>query len=180
MCLLEGAGAGRDVVVGAGRDVACRRLCHSLLARLPPDALRSYRNGVDPQAKKWLEQAETTRDCCVGWWMRRFAAGPAKRPSTFSVISPSSAATSRKPVMAYQVGRLLQGIGMIVLPLAIIANVAPEHAIDLRTSLMFSSLGVRIFRVGWLIQHTGATLKISARPSLQPRIVKKLERRLTG
>jgi outer membrane protein assembly factor BamB len=55
--------SGDDLVsVDAGRDVACRRLCHSLLARLPLDALQSYRNGVDPQAKKWLDQAETTRD----------------------------------------------------------------------------------------------------------------------
>jgi outer membrane protein assembly factor BamB len=55
--------SGDDLVsVNAGRDVACRRLCHSLLAGLPPDALQSYRNGVDPQAKKWLEQAATTRD----------------------------------------------------------------------------------------------------------------------
>ena len=55
--------SGDDLVpVSPGRDVTCRRLCHTLLTRLPPDALRSYRNGVDPQAKKWLEQAEATRD----------------------------------------------------------------------------------------------------------------------
>jgi hypothetical protein len=55
--------------------------------------------------------------------------------------------------MLYQLGRLLQVIGMIVVPLAIAANVAPEHAIDLRTSLTFSGLGVGIFGVGWLIQQ---------------------------
>ncbi len=55
--------SGDDLVsMNADRDVACRRLCHSLLARLPPDALRSYRNGVDPQSKKRLEKAEMTRD----------------------------------------------------------------------------------------------------------------------
>ncbi len=57
--------------------------------------------------------------------------------------------------MLYQLGRLLQVIGMIVLPLAIVANVAPEHAIDLRTSLTFSSIGIGIFGVGWLIQQAG-------------------------
>ena len=57
--------------------------------------------------------------------------------------------------MLYQLGRLLQVIGMIVLPLAIVANVAPEHAIDLRTSLTFSSIGIGVFCVGWLIQQAG-------------------------
>jgi uncharacterized membrane protein YGL010W len=55
--------------------------------------------------------------------------------------------------MLYQLGRLLQVIGMIILPLAIVANVAPEHTIDLRTSLTFSSIGIGIFGVGWLIQQ---------------------------
>ena len=48
--------------VDANRSVSCRRLCHSLLASLPPDALRSYRDGADGQARKWLEQATATRD----------------------------------------------------------------------------------------------------------------------
>ena len=57
--------------------------------------------------------------------------------------------------MLYRLGRLLQLIGMIVLPLAIVANVAPEHAIDLRTSLTFSGVGIAVFCVGWLIQQAG-------------------------
>ena len=43
-------------------SVSCRRLCHSLLASLPSDALRSYRDGADGQARKWLEQAAATRN----------------------------------------------------------------------------------------------------------------------
>jgi uncharacterized membrane protein YGL010W len=57
--------------------------------------------------------------------------------------------------MLYRLGRLLQVTGMIVLPLAIVANVAPEHAVDLKTSLTFSGIGVAIFFVGWLIQQAG-------------------------
>ncbi len=55
--------SGDDLIpVGPGRCVGCRRLCHALLASLPPDALRSYRNGADPQAKKQLDQAVAGRD----------------------------------------------------------------------------------------------------------------------
>ena len=55
--------SGDDLVaVSPGRCVECRRLCHSLLAGLPPDALRSYRERVDPSARKWLDQGEAERD----------------------------------------------------------------------------------------------------------------------
>ena len=55
--------SGDDLVpLDPNRSVSCRRLCHSLLASLPPDALRSYRDGADGPARKWLEQAAATRD----------------------------------------------------------------------------------------------------------------------
>lgn len=57
--------------------------------------------------------------------------------------------------MLYRLGRVLQVIGMILLPLAIAAQIAPERAIDLKTSLTLSGIGVLIFFVGWLIQHAG-------------------------
>jgi outer membrane protein assembly factor BamB len=43
-------------------SVPARRLCQLRLAALPPDVLRTYRNRVDPQAKKWLEQGTADRD----------------------------------------------------------------------------------------------------------------------
>lgn len=43
-------------------SVAARRLCHARLAGLPPEALRLYRDRVEPQARRWLEEAATTRD----------------------------------------------------------------------------------------------------------------------
>ncbi len=55
--------SGDDLVpVDPNRSVACRWLCHSLLALLPADALRSYRDGADGQARKGLELAAETRD----------------------------------------------------------------------------------------------------------------------
>ena len=55
----------------------------------------------------------------------------------------------------YRLGRLLQLIGMIVLPLAIAGNLAPENPLDLWTSLKLSCVGVGIFALGWLIQQAG-------------------------
>ncbi|HTU89033.1 MAG TPA: hypothetical protein VMF69_02950 [Gemmataceae bacterium] len=58
--------------------------------------------------------------------------------------------------MVYKLGRLLQLIGLIVLPLAIAGNLAPEpQGIDLRTSLTLSAVGVLIFGVGYLLQQIG-------------------------
>ena len=59
--------------------------------------------------------------------------------------------------MLYRLGRLLQVTGMVVLPLAIVANLDPDprRAIDLKTSLTLSGIGVTIFFVGWLIQQAG-------------------------
>ena len=57
--------------------------------------------------------------------------------------------------MLYRLGRALQVAGMIILPLAIVAQIAPERAIDLKTSLTLSGVGVLVFFLGWLIQQAG-------------------------
>jgi hypothetical protein len=65
------------------------------------------------------------------------------------------AASGRERAMLYRLGRALQLTGMIILPLAIVAQIAPERAIDLKTSLTLSGVGVLVFFVGWLIQQAG-------------------------
>ncbi|HXG09303.1 MAG TPA: PQQ-binding-like beta-propeller repeat protein [Gemmataceae bacterium] len=42
-----------------------RRFCHLRLAALPPEALRLYRNRVDAQARKWLEEGTSRRDAAL-------------------------------------------------------------------------------------------------------------------
>jgi hypothetical protein len=42
-----------------------------------------------------------------------------------------------------------------MLPLAIVAQIAPERAVSLGTSLTFSGIGIMLFFVGWLIQQAG-------------------------
>ncbi len=53
------------VPLSADRSVAARRLCHARLAALPPEALRLYRDRVEPQARKWLEEGTATRDAAL-------------------------------------------------------------------------------------------------------------------
>jgi hypothetical protein len=57
--------------------------------------------------------------------------------------------------MLYKLGRLLQIVGLILLPLAIAGNLSPQRPLDLRSSLTLSALGVVVFVAGYLLQQTG-------------------------
>lgn len=58
-------------------------------------------------------------------------------------------------MILYRIGRALQLLGMLILPLAIAGNLAREDQIDLKVSLAMSGAGVVIFFVGWLLQQAG-------------------------
>jgi hypothetical protein len=60
-------------------------------------------------------------------------------------------------LLLYKLGRLLQVVGMILLPLAVAGNLVPEEAnrLDLHTSLTISGVGVAVFGLGWLLQQAG-------------------------
>ncbi|HXG09304.1 MAG TPA: hypothetical protein VNK04_05900 [Gemmataceae bacterium] len=55
--------------------------------------------------------------------------------------------------MRYKLGRLLQLLGLLILPLAIAGNIARQDQIDLKRSLGMSAVGIGIFVIGWLIQQ---------------------------
>ncbi|MGH7172039.1 MAG: hypothetical protein ACRELF_07650 [Gemmataceae bacterium] len=57
--------------------------------------------------------------------------------------------------MLYKLGRLLQIIGLILLPLAIAGNLSPDRPMDLRASLTLSGVGVVVFGLGYLLQQMG-------------------------
>jgi hypothetical protein len=57
--------------------------------------------------------------------------------------------------MLYKLGRLLQIVGLILLPLAIAGNLSPENPMDLRSSLTLSSVGIVVFGAGYLLQQAG-------------------------
>ena len=55
--------------------------------------------------------------------------------------------------MLYKLGRALQLVGLIILPVAISGNVAEK--LDLKESLILSAIGIGVFALGWLIQQLG-------------------------
>jgi hypothetical protein len=59
-----------------------------------------------------------------------------------------------KRKMLYRLGRVMQFVGLVILPIAISGNVAER--LDLRESLSLSAVGVLIFIAGWLLQQFGS------------------------
>jgi hypothetical protein len=57
--------------------------------------------------------------------------------------------------MLYKLGRLLQVIGMILLPVAMAGNLAPNQPLDVRAFLTLAFIGVGVFGLGWLLQQAG-------------------------
>jgi len=53
--------------------------------------------------------------------------------------------------MLYRIGRFLQLLGLLLLPVAIAGNIAREDQIPLKTSLTISAVGMVFFFVGWLL-----------------------------
>jgi hypothetical protein len=58
-------------------------------------------------------------------------------------------------MVLYKLGRVLQLVGLVLLPIAVAGNLAPQDPFDLRTSLTISGAGVLIFGLGWLLQQSG-------------------------
>lgn len=57
--------------------------------------------------------------------------------------------------MVYKIGRVLQVMGMIVLPVALAGNIARPEEITLWVMLAMAGAGVGIFTLGWLLQQAG-------------------------
>lgn len=58
-------------------------------------------------------------------------------------------------MVLYRIGRVLQFLGLVILPIAIAGNVADPERVDLRQSLTLSGVGVVVFSLGWLAQQAG-------------------------
>ena len=54
--------------------------------------------------------------------------------------------------MLYTVGRMLQLLGLLIVPIAIAGNLADER-LNLKESLELSAAGILVFSVGWLLQQ---------------------------
>jgi hypothetical protein len=58
-------------------------------------------------------------------------------------------------MLFYRAGRLLQIVGMVLLPIAIAGELSPDHHLDLRQSLTLSGIGIAVFAIGYLVQQIG-------------------------
>jgi hypothetical protein len=56
-------------------------------------------------------------------------------------------------MLLYKLGRFLQVVGMILLPVAIAGNASDRTSF--KTFLIVAAIGVVVFTVGWLIQEAG-------------------------
>jgi drug/metabolite transporter (DMT)-like permease len=55
----------------------------------------------------------------------------------------------------YRLGRVMQLVGLLLLPLAIAGNLSPQDPMSLKTSLLISGIGIGVFFVGYLLQNAG-------------------------
>jgi hypothetical protein len=58
-----------------------------------------------------------------------------------------------RPIL-YRLGRLLQLIGLLLLPLAIAGNLTPDDPMTLGASLKLSGVGIAVFVLGYLLQQS--------------------------
>jgi len=56
-------------------------------------------------------------------------------------------------MLLYKLGRFLQVVGMILLPVAIAGDASGQTSF--KTFLAVSAVGVVVFMVGWLLQQAG-------------------------
>ena len=61
----------------------------------------------------------------------------------------------RRRKMVYKLGRFLQIVGLILLPVAMAGNLVPEQAVSLGNMLTLMIVGVVIFVMGWILQYVG-------------------------
>jgi hypothetical protein len=53
--------------------------------------------------------------------------------------------------MAYKLGRFLQVLGLILVPVALAGNVAREKEVTLGVMLAIAGAGMLLFYIGWLL-----------------------------
>ncbi len=59
--------------------------------------------------------------------------------------------------MLYGMARLLQLVGLVLVPLAVAGNLAEiagaDNRLDLKQSLILSGIGIGLFYIGWALQQ---------------------------
>jgi len=55
--------------------------------------------------------------------------------------------------MVYRLGRFLQLLGLLVLPVGVAGNIANPEMVGVRASLGIAATGIAVFALGWALQH---------------------------
>jgi hypothetical protein len=58
-------------------------------------------------------------------------------------------------LMRYKLGRFLQLLGLILLPVAMAGNLVPDTPVSLWRMLLLTGVGIVLFLLGRLLQNTG-------------------------
>lgn len=56
--------------------------------------------------------------------------------------------------MLYKAGRVLQLVGLLILPAAMAGNMADPQRVGVWPMLTLSAVGMGVFTLGWLLQQT--------------------------
>jgi hypothetical protein len=70
-------------------------------------------------------------------------------------IPRSEKTAIRKTSMLYKLGRVLQLVGMLIVPIAIAGNLVPGEPLSLGDMLKLAGVGVAVFALGWFLQQAG-------------------------
>jgi uncharacterized membrane protein YGL010W len=57
--------------------------------------------------------------------------------------------------MLFKLGRAMQLVGMIILPVGMVGNIMRPELISVQNSLVIAGVGIAVFGVGWLLQQVG-------------------------
>jgi hypothetical protein len=57
--------------------------------------------------------------------------------------------------MLYKLGRFLQVLGLLILPVGVAGNLARPEQVDVKASLAIAGAGIVVFSLGWLAQQAG-------------------------
>ena len=57
--------------------------------------------------------------------------------------------------MLYKIGRFLQLLGLIILPVGVSGNLARPEEVTVKTTLLIAAAGLGVFYVGRLLQRAG-------------------------
>jgi hypothetical protein len=55
--------------------------------------------------------------------------------------------------MLYKLGRFLQLLGLLVLPVGVAGNIARPEMVGVRGTLAIASAGIAVFTAGWALQQ---------------------------